>query len=79
MDEQIKRRYVRALAYVPGITEEIAVELVNAGITSKAQIFAASDEELAKIKGLTKARRDEVKKFKADSIAKSRKKLPRKR
>jgi ERCC4-type nuclease len=62
MDE-FKNRYVHSLARLPGVTEEIALALYEAGYTDKQKVFAADDADLKKVKGITTAKLNGLKAY----------------
>lgn len=65
--DQNKQRYVKGMLFLPGITQEIAESLIEAGLTTVPQVLAASDAELQAVKGVTKAKVTALKAFKAKS------------
>ena len=72
MEVMYKKRIVKALQRIPGITEAIAVAMYDAGYHDKKKIFAASDNDLKKVAGVTTAKLNGIKAYKADVLAKTK-------
>jgi hypothetical protein len=72
MEVMYKKRIVKALKRIPGITEEIAIALYDAGYRDKKKIFAASDNDLKKVAGVSTAKLTGIKNYKTDVMAKTK-------
>ena len=72
MEVMYKKRIVKALQRIPGITEEIAIAMYEAGYRDKKKIFAASDSDLKKVAGISTAKLTGIKTYKADVQAKTK-------
>lgn len=66
--DAIKTRNVHSIQRLPGITEEIALALYDAGYINKQKVLEASENDLKKVAGMTtaklaalKVKRDKVK------------------
>jgi len=66
--DAIKDRNVHSIQRLPGITEEIALALYDAGYTNKQKVLEAAENDLKKVTGMTtaklaalKVKRDKVK------------------
>lgn len=62
---QYSARYVKGMKHLPGVTEEIAVALVEEGLLTVPMVLDAPDEKLLKIKGLTKSKITKLRGFKS--------------
>lgn len=72
MEVMYKKRIVKALQRIPGITEEIAAALYDAGYHDKKKIFEASDNDLKKVAGVSTAKLTGIKAYKVNVQAKTK-------
>jgi len=63
-------RITKALMKITGVTEAIALALVEAGYDSKAKVLAASETDLKKVPGITAGKATGITNYKAAAFAK---------
>jgi hypothetical protein len=66
----MESKHVRSLLRLPGVDEGIALKLIQAGLRTLPDVYAASDEQIKAAAGLSKAKVAKIREYQAVMRAK---------